>query len=150
MEATTKQRISIGWWIFIGLTAIAFAVRIVFHFNPSDPNEELNTELETVVEDFKPEEVQRQEPVRTKKPARTETYERDTRALALKNRVYFYETSSTDSKTSSFIVQGQSANALQRQGNFVKVVFEYNGRQTRGYFLMSEIEIVSESDLYGY
>lgn len=62
-------------------------------------------------------------------------------ATAIYPRVYFYKQLSMDSRSNSYIVDGQTAEVLEDLNEFIKVRFEYKGNVTIGYLLKDEVEL---------
>jgi hypothetical protein len=61
---------------------------------------------------------------------------------AKSEKVYFYKSADRNTRQASFIIKGQTATALRREGEFVYVTFTYNGITTTGYMPLSDLELV--------
>lgn len=63
----------------------------------------------------------------------------------IKDKIYFYESSNLDSKTSSYFLKGQKAEYLEisdddLEDDFLYVNFEYKGKVMTGYVLKSDVK----------
>lgn len=65
--------------------------------------------------------------------------------VGIKDKIYFYDESNFNSKTSSYFVKGQNAEFIEvsddnLEDDFLYVNFEYNGKVKAGYVLRSDIK----------
>jgi hypothetical protein len=65
--------------------------------------------------------------------------------IGVKDRIYFYETSNLNSKTSSYFVKGQKAEFFDieddnPEDDFLYVYFVYRGKEKTGYVLRSDVK----------